>query len=127
MDIAELQAVASRVIAEITGSEAGYVTSGAAAGLLLGAAACVTGLDPRKMNRLPDTTGMKDEIVTRNPPDSRVDGLSFAKTPSGGQVVDRSALIMPRSNTSGRRSPCLHGVDPRDNSTADRRIPFPIG
>jgi hypothetical protein len=31
--------------------------------------------------------------------------LSFAKTPSGGQVVDRSALIMPRSNTSGRRSP----------------------
>jgi hypothetical protein len=52
--------------------------------------------------------------------------LSFAKTPSGGQVVDRSALIMPRSNTSGRRSPCLHGVDPRDNSTASRQIPFPI-
>ena len=63
VDIAELQAAASRVIAEITGSEAGYVTSGAAAGLLLGAAACVTGLDPGKMNRLPDTTGMKDEIV----------------------------------------------------------------
>jgi hypothetical protein len=33
-----------------------------------------------------------------------VRGLSFAKTPSGGQVVDRSALIMPRSNRSGRRS-----------------------
>ena len=63
VDIAELQAAASRVIAEITGSEAGYVTSGAAAGLLLGTAACVTGLDPGKMNRLPDTTGMKDEIV----------------------------------------------------------------
>ena len=41
----------------------GRRTSGAAAGLLLGAAACVTGLDPGKMNRLPDTTGMKDEIV----------------------------------------------------------------
>ena len=64
------------------------------------------------------------------PPESgrrpRTTGLSFAKTPSGGQVVDRSALIMPRSNRSGRRSPCLHGVDPRDNSTASRRIPFPI-
>jgi hypothetical protein len=56
----------------------------------------------------------------------RVDMLSFAKTPSGGQVVDRSAPIMPRSNRSGRRSPCLHGVDPRDNSTASRQIPFPI-
>src|SRR5262249_56557658 len=63
VDIAELQSAASRVIAEITGAEAGYVTSGAASGLLLGAAACVTGLDPGKMNRLPDTTGMKDEIV----------------------------------------------------------------
>ena len=41
-------------------------------------------------------------------------------------MVDRSALIMPRSNRSGRRSPCLHGVDPRDNSTASRQIPFPI-
>ena len=48
VDIAELQAAASRVIAEITGSEAGYVTSGAAAGLLLGTAACVTGLDPAR-------------------------------------------------------------------------------
>ena len=52
--------------------------------------------------------------------------LSFAKTPSGGQVVDRSAPIMPRSGRSGRRSPCLHGVDPGDNSTASRQIPFPI-
>src|SRR5260370_17010608 len=63
VDIAELQAAASRTIAEATGAEAGLVTSGAAAGLMLGTAACVTGLDPGKMNRLPDTTGMKDEVV----------------------------------------------------------------
>ena len=63
VDIAELQAWAGGVIAEITGAEAGYVTSGAAAGLVLGAAACVTGLDPGKMNRLPDTEGMKDEVI----------------------------------------------------------------
>ncbi|NKB70440.1 MAG: aminotransferase class V-fold PLP-dependent enzyme [Candidatus Latescibacteria bacterium] len=63
VDIAQLQARASRLIAEITGAEAGYVTSGAAAGLLLGTAACVTGLDPGKMNRLPDTTGMKNEVI----------------------------------------------------------------
>jgi L-seryl-tRNA(Ser) seleniumtransferase len=63
VDIAEFQARASEIIAGITGAEAGYVTSGAAAGLLLGTAACVTGLDPGKMNRLPDTSGMKNEVV----------------------------------------------------------------
>lgn len=63
VDIAELQAAACRLIAQHTGAEAGYVTSGAAAGLLLGTAACVTGLDPTKMNRLPNTRGMKNRVV----------------------------------------------------------------
>jgi D-glucosaminate-6-phosphate ammonia-lyase len=63
VDMAELHARASEIIAEITGAEAGLVTAGAGAGLLLGTAACVTGLDPGRMNRLPDTTGMANEIV----------------------------------------------------------------
>jgi L-seryl-tRNA(Ser) seleniumtransferase len=63
VDIADLQAAASRLIAEATGAEAGYVASGASACLLIGAAACITGLDPGKMARLPDTTGMKNECV----------------------------------------------------------------
>jgi D-glucosaminate-6-phosphate ammonia-lyase len=63
VDIIELQAFASTVIAQATGAESGYVTSGAAAGLLLGTAACVTGLDSGKMNRLPDATGMRNEVV----------------------------------------------------------------
>jgi seryl-tRNA(Sec) selenium transferase len=63
VEMAELQARASEIIAEITGAEAGLVTSGAAAGLLLGAAACVTGLDAGRMNRLPDTSGMANEVV----------------------------------------------------------------
>jgi len=63
VEMAELQAGASKVIAEITGAEAGIVTSGAAAGLLMGTAACMTGLDPGKMARLPDTRGMKNEVI----------------------------------------------------------------
>ena len=63
VDIAELQARASEIISEITGAEAGYVTSGAAAGLLLATAASVTGPDPGKMIRLPDTEGMKNEVI----------------------------------------------------------------
>lgn len=63
VDMAELQAHASTVIARETGAEAGYVASGAAACLLLATAACVAGLEPSKMARLPDTTGMKNEVV----------------------------------------------------------------
>lgn len=63
VDMTALQARAAEVIAEVTGAESGIVTSGAAAGLLLGTAACLTGLDPSRMNRLPDTAGMADEVV----------------------------------------------------------------
>jgi L-seryl-tRNA(Ser) seleniumtransferase len=63
VDIAELQARAGAVIAAATGAEAGYVTSGAAAALLLGTAACVTGLDPGRMNRLPALAGMRDQVL----------------------------------------------------------------
>jgi L-seryl-tRNA(Ser) seleniumtransferase len=63
VDMAVLQARASEAIAAATGAEAGLVTAGAAAGLLLGTAACVTGLDPGRMNRLPDTSGMRSEVV----------------------------------------------------------------
>jgi L-seryl-tRNA(Ser) seleniumtransferase len=62
-DIGELQGRASAAIAQATGAEAGIVTAGASAGLLLGAAACVAGLDPNKMDRLPDTTGMRNEFI----------------------------------------------------------------
>lgn len=63
VDMTALQMVAGQLIANVTGAEAGYVTSGAAAGLLLATAACVTGLEPGKMNRLPDTKGMKNEVI----------------------------------------------------------------
>src|SRR5262249_44396292 len=54
----ELQAAASRAIARATGAEAGLATSGAAAGLLLGTAACMTGADAARIERLPRTDGL---------------------------------------------------------------------
>ncbi len=63
VDVAELQAAASRIIAETCGAEAGYVASGASACLLLATAACMTGLEPGRMARLPDAKGMKDEVI----------------------------------------------------------------
>jgi len=63
VDIGELQSAASRVIAKATGAEAGLVTSGAAAGLTLAAAACIAGFDIARMARLPDTRGIPNEIL----------------------------------------------------------------
>ena len=59
----ELQAVASEKISEVTGAEAGYIISGASAGLTLGTATILAGMDPGRMDRLPDTTGMKNEFI----------------------------------------------------------------
>jgi len=59
----ELQAAASKIIAKITGAEAGYVTSGASAALTLATAACLAGLDVDRMNRLPDTSHMPNEVL----------------------------------------------------------------
>ena len=85
VDMVELQARASVLIAEATGAEAGLETSGAAAGVLLGLAACMTGLDPDKMNRLPDVTGMKSEIVV---PRSHRNFYDRAARALGARVVE---------------------------------------
>ena len=50
-------------IAEVTGAEAGMVVGGAAAGMVISLAACITRGDVAAVRRLPDTTGLKDELV----------------------------------------------------------------
>ena len=59
----ELHDAVGRRIAELVGCEAAMVTAGAASALTLGTAACLTGTDPEKIKRLPDTTGMKNEVI----------------------------------------------------------------
>jgi D-glucosaminate-6-phosphate ammonia-lyase len=59
----ELNAKVGEKIAELTGAEAGCVTNGSAAGMALAAAACIAGTDPEKIRRLPDSEGMRNEIV----------------------------------------------------------------
>jgi L-seryl-tRNA(Ser) seleniumtransferase len=65
VDMAELQKAAGRVIARHTHAEDGYVVSGCAAALLVGAAAILTGKDPAKMMQLPDLTGIKSEAIAK--------------------------------------------------------------
>jgi len=80
----ELEAAASKVIAEITGAEAGYVTSGAAASMTLGTAACLTGLDVARMNRLPDTSGMPNEVLMSH---HQISGYTRSVQAAGAKLV----------------------------------------
>src|SRR5579864_2292726 len=63
VDIFELQHAASKRLAELSGAEAGLVTSGAAGAIASATAACMAGADPTKIWQLPDTTGLKNEVV----------------------------------------------------------------
>jgi L-seryl-tRNA(Ser) seleniumtransferase len=58
-----LHDAAAKRIASLIGCEAAMVTSGAASALTLGTAACMTGTNAEFIHRLPDTSGMKDEVV----------------------------------------------------------------
>jgi uncharacterized pyridoxal phosphate-dependent enzyme len=61
--VEELNDAIGKRIASATGAEAGMVTSGAAGGLLLAAAGCITGDDPARVARLPMSEGMPNEFV----------------------------------------------------------------
>lgn len=63
VEVHELNIRVGEAIAAATGAEAGYVTSGAASGMLLAVAACITGTDRTRAKRLPDTTGMPNEVI----------------------------------------------------------------
>jgi len=63
VDMFELQQAVGRRLAELSGAEFGMVTSGAAGAMAAATAACIAGRDPARVWQLPDTTGLKHEVV----------------------------------------------------------------
>jgi len=63
VDIFELQRAAGKKLAELSGAESGMVTSGAAGAISSATAGCMAGTDPAKIWQLPDTTGLKNEVI----------------------------------------------------------------
>jgi seryl-tRNA(Sec) selenium transferase len=63
VDMFELQRGAGKRLAELSGAESGMVTSGSAGAMALATAACIAGSDPKNVWQLPDTTGLKHEVV----------------------------------------------------------------
>jgi D-glucosaminate-6-phosphate ammonia-lyase len=63
--VEELAATVNTALADVTGAEAALVTSGAAAGIVAAIAACMTRSKPAFASRLPDTTGLPNEVIVQ--------------------------------------------------------------
>jgi len=85
VDMTELQASASEYISKITGSEAAYVTAGASAGLTMAAASILAGLDPAKMEELPNVKSNKNQFIISREHRS---GYDHAFRLAGAETVD---------------------------------------
>jgi len=87
-------------LAQLLQVEWGIVTSGAAGALTHGAAACVAGADPEKMQRLPNLEGLKNEVIfpkeSRNVYDhaTRTTGIKVVEVASPEEL---EAAIGPRT------------------------------
>lgn len=66
VELGDLHRRASAVIADLTGAEAGFITASCSAAISLAVAAAMTGPDLAAIERLPDTTGLKDEVLIQS-------------------------------------------------------------
>ncbi|HRA61604.1 MAG TPA: aminotransferase class V-fold PLP-dependent enzyme [Burkholderiaceae bacterium] len=65
VDMAELHRKASDVVAQATGAQAGFITASCASAITLSVAATMTGTRWLAIERLPDTTGLRDEVLVQ--------------------------------------------------------------
>lgn len=105
-EMGALHKLASKVIAELTGGEAGFVTASCASGITVSVAAAMTGSDLLAIERLPDTTGLKNEVlmltghmVSFGAPVEQMVRLSGAKVVPVGQATSSSAYQLAGSIT----------------------------
>jgi L-seryl-tRNA(Ser) seleniumtransferase len=63
VEISDLHRQASRTIARLCGTEAGFVTASASAGISLAVAGTMTGSDLAAIERLPDARGLRNEVA----------------------------------------------------------------
>jgi uncharacterized pyridoxal phosphate-dependent enzyme len=81
----DLQDAVGARIATLVGSESAMVTAGAASAISLGTAACITGNNADFIRRIPETSGMKDEVII---PKGHRNNYDHAIRVSGAKLVD---------------------------------------
>ncbi len=100
----ELMEGVGKRLAELTGAEWGMVSNGCAAALAHASAACIAGADPEKLQRLPNTTGLRHEVISpaysRNVYDHAIrgTGAKFVTVNSREELLrafnERTSMVM---------------------------------
>lgn len=106
VDILDLQAHASRIIAEATGAEAGFVAACSSAGICMAVAGAMTGDDLARIEQLPDSSAMCNEVVVQ-----------------AGHVVNYGHSIAQDIRVAGARPVVVGEV----NSTRSHQLQAAIG
>ncbi|MFN3325971.1 MAG: aminotransferase class V-fold PLP-dependent enzyme [Bryobacteraceae bacterium] len=111
----ELMEGVSKRLAELTRAEWGIVTNGCAAALAHATAACIAGADPEKLQRIPDLTGLKNEVIaprhSRNVYDHavRMLGVKIVTVTTAEEleraINPRTAMIMVLAAPAADREP----------------------
>ena len=108
VEMQELLRKSGDFIADLLGVEAAFVTSGGAAAQALSVAACMAGTDPDRIAQLPDTTGMKNEVVIQKRNRYMFDrcytltGAKPRRTPGTTTGRPRTTLTRPSARTRRR-------------------------
>ena len=120
VNIFDLQIAAGRRLAQLTGAESGMITSGAAGAMAVATAGCIAGTDPDKVWQLPNTDGLRNEVIMvggRSVFDSaiRLAGGKFGETvyPARGRPVRRAGVKDLRcvaAEAGGQRGRLAGGV-----------------
>jgi seryl-tRNA(Sec) selenium transferase len=63
VNMLDLQRAVGRRLSELTGAESGIITSGSAGAMAAATAGCMAGTDDKYIWQLPDTTGLKHEVI----------------------------------------------------------------
>jgi L-seryl-tRNA(Ser) seleniumtransferase len=125
------------MLAALVGAEAARVVPGASAAITLGTAACIAGKDGHSWEQLPDTTGLKSEVLIQKAHRYKYDrmvriaggrlievGTTFATTAAGLEkaISARTAAIMFPAHLDGRPGT----LTLRDLSAIARRHAVPL-
>lgn len=123
-------------LAKVIGVEAALVSAGAASAGTIAAAACMTGTDREKVHQLPDTTGMKDEIIIQK---NHRQGYDHAPRSSGARLVvveteeefraafnEQTAMVyhLAAERHFGKRKPGLVPMDKGIAIAHEHSVPF---
>src|ERR1035438_8941504 len=109
----ELMEAVGQRLAELTKAEWGIVTAGCAAALTHATSACISGGDPEKMQRVPNLTGLKNEVVvprySRNEYDHavRMLGVKMVEVETAAQfeaaLSPQTAMVMILSRPAAEK------------------------